>query len=124
MPEIAFSRLALTSPISTRDLAKASLSLCRILAVNHTTKGSVAKMMSVSVSDTVDMTMNTPTSVTSEMNRSSGPWWESSEMSIRSLMMRDMIVPDLFSSKYENGSFCNLWNTVWRISPCKRLPIT
>ena len=37
--------------------------------------------------------MNAVTMLMELMMRFSGPWWASSEMSIRSLVMRDMILP-------------------------------
>ena len=63
-----------------------------------------------------------PMSMTVARNTFSGPWWASSDTSCRSLIIRDMRVPVLFSSKKAKGSFCRCRNISRRISPCIRTP--
>ena len=59
-----------------------------------------------------------------ELNTSSGPWCASSDTSNRSLMIRDMTLPVLCSSKKEKG-IVSIWrNRSRRMSPCIRTPST
>lgn len=67
-------------------------------AVNHTISGTSANTTSASFHWMVSRMMNAPTSVTREMNRSSGPWWASSTTSNRSLTTRDISCPVRFLS--------------------------
>ena len=94
------------------------------LTTNKIRKGRTAKVIRVSGILMVHRMMKEPTTLTSEMNRSSGPWWANSEMSIKSLTMRDMMVPVLFSSKKEKGSVSTWRKSLRRISAWMRTPRT
>ena len=75
-----------------------------ILADSSTESGIKIITTSASRHSVRNMMIKAPTIVTNEMKRSSGPWWASSEISMRSLTIRDMIVPVLLLSKYVSGS--------------------
>ena len=64
-----------------------------------TRKGIKAKIIKVSGMLRMHISTKDPARVTIEMNTSSGPWWASSLISIRSLTIRDMMAPVLFLSK-------------------------
>ena len=56
--------------------------------VNSTNTGTTANTMRASFHWMVHMSTKAPPKVTTEMNKSSGPWWDSSVISNRSLVAR------------------------------------
>ena len=58
---------------------------------------------------TFSLYQKAPMRVTQEIKRSSGPWWESSPISKRSVVMRLMSWPVRFWSKKENDRVC-IWS--------------
>ena len=63
-----------------------------------------------------------PIIVVTDNKTSSGKWWANSLISIKSLITRDIIVPVLFSSKYETGNLCSLVNNSCLISAWIKTP--
>ena len=124
MPAMAVSTLELISPISTRVWCEASRSIRRVLKAKNSMKGSTANTMQVSSRLIRARIKKEPASITTERKRFSGPWCASSETSCRSLIMRLISVPVLFSSKKEKGSRCSRRNISRRISACIRTPTT
>ena len=70
----------------------------RRMATNTTISGTETSSTSASTGSMENRTMNAPTSVTKEMNRSSGPWCANSVMSNRSVVTRDISRPVRFLS--------------------------
>ena len=124
IPEILFSRLALTAPVSTLVLRNALFILFLWYNVNHTIKGINANINIVRGTLIVHNITNEPISIIIDINKSSGPWWASSEMSIKSLIILDIISPVLLLSKKLLGNFWRCLNISLRISPCILTPIT
>ena len=122
MPAIEFSSPALISAISSRVRVKASLISRRMMTENQIINGRNAKIISVSRTLMVQSMINEPISMITDRKRSSGPWWANSEMSIRSLMIRDMMEPVLCSSKKEKGSLWSRRKMSRRISAWIRTP--
>ncbi len=71
----------------------------RFLETKTISRGIRAKIITVKGMLMVQRIIKAPKMLTMEMKKSSGPWWANSEISIKSLIMRDMMVPVLFSSK-------------------------
>ena len=109
MPEMADS----TSPLMTAVLAFTCTETRRIrlcwMVVNTAKMGTMAKTARASSQRMVHMTQKAPMRVTQEIKRSSGPWWESSPISKRSVVMRLMSWPVRFWSKKENDRVC-IWS--------------
>ena len=90
-----------------------------MIAINT---GIMTATTSASRHSIVAMTVSAPTMVTSEMNRSSGPWWASSVISKRSVVMRLISWPVRLRSKNSNPSSCIWPNRAARISASTRMP--
>ena len=65
----------------------------RLEMTNHRIRGSSTMMTRASFQLSESMSKNAPTMVRMEINRSSGPWWASSEISNRSVVTRLMSWP-------------------------------
>ena len=79
---------ALIAPVfffTRREASRIALRRETMIAINT---GIMTATTSASRHSIVAMTVSAPTMVTSEMNRSSGPWWASSVISKRSVVMR------------------------------------
>ena len=90
-----FSRDALITLMRSRERVNAVDIFRRILAEKKTMIGIMENKISVRGTLMLIMIAKEPISITAEINRSSGPWCASSAISIRSVMMRDMIEPVL-----------------------------
>ena len=106
MPAMAVSTLALISAVLTRVSLKALFIMVLVLKAKKIINGSTAKVISVSGKLICASMIKAPIKIISDRNRFSGPWWASSDTSNKSLIIRLMMTPVLFSSKNENGSFC------------------
>lgn len=124
MPETEDSTLAFTSAMVSRDLVKAACMRRRIFTANSTISGTYRNTMSESHGLTNSSMTIAPTMLMSDVKVSSGPWCASSEVSNRSLTMRDTMVPVFVSSKYENGSRSTCAKNCLRMSAWMRTPST
>ena len=98
MPEMLLSSAALITAMLLRLSAKASRMRLRQNSDTAAMTGTKANMISVSGTEIVQRYTNEPTIMMPLISRFSGPWCASSLTSIRSLVMRDMILPVSCSS--------------------------
>ena len=98
MPERLLSRSALMPAICRLTPREASAMARRLIMVTTTARGISTATTRASCHWMVNMMTTAPTTVTTEMNRSSGPWWASSVMSKSSAVIRLIRWPVRFLS--------------------------
>ena len=122
MPESADSMSALMTAVfflTRREAVRMALRREKLTRMNT---GIITATTSVSRHSIVAMTASAPTMVTNEMNRSSGPWWASSVISNRSVVIRLMSWPVRLRSKNSKPSSCMWPKSAARISASTRMP--
>ena len=122
MPETPASTAVLISAVSrfTSRLRARSRSRSRITTASST--GSRRSKISASSQRIVARMTIAPAIVSDAWITVSGPWWASSVMSKRSVVMRDMSLPVRCLSKKANESVCTLAKMSSRMSASTRTP--
>ena len=123
MPEMPLSMEELISAVFRLTSRFAFFILTRRERVNATSIGSVTASTRARRHSIVNITASAPIMVRPEISISSGPWWASSVISKRSLVMRLMSAPVRLWSKKLKLSFCMWLNAARRMSASTYTPM-